>query len=209
MGCTSSSHAHVLPLQPVAPPVAVLDPAFVSTLPVSFYLQENLRLLHGDLFVVQDRVSGVPYLQIKCQGAMFQHKHVFFDTMGTVVAIMEEPLVLFKQRRDVLKSDLTTWFYVTPGRCCGVSSLDCVAIDATSGEPRVFALHGQWRTHDAVFLCDDVPIAHVGCPQECSRGRYCVDVAAGVDVALIALLCVCMDEFMLFRGTVIHGALVL
>jgi uncharacterized protein YxjI len=187
-------------LCPVPNPVAIFD-QFIAQQTETLALKEKVLSLSGDSFDVK-LANGQPIFQIKSKLMSFRGRKSVFDTAGNH---------LF----DIVKEHLhihTTFAAEDPNgkKLLEVKSSFSLVGSKTiatftsprTGSTETLKMKGNWLDTkvDIVNEATGVVVARVD--RKLWRGRevffdqqtYAVMVAPGVDLALIAALCVCFDE---------------
>ena len=194
------------PLVPQMEPICAIEPRFCLQTSVQLRLREKISSFSGDDFKVTDAATGVVYFQIRGKVFSLREKKVLYDNAGVPVLNLKEAMwswtdkftvfavdhsdrqnCKFRTRRTFLKAKISTTF-----------------TDAITGRPRLVVLKGNWRDKKCVVFLGEpkqggIPIAKVYRPL---TGRsflfgvddYIIEVAPGVDVSLMVIMCICLDE---------------
>ncbi|KAF0717597.1 Aste57867_2207 [Aphanomyces stellatus] len=88
----------------------------------------------------------------------------------------------------------TPWFDITPKITLFDCALDCVVVDCTTKLPHKLGIFGDWLSRKTVLTCDGAPIAKVLAGDSLLQDEYFVEVAPGVDMALVVLVCMALEE---------------
>ncbi|KAF0691111.1 Aste57867_17609 [Aphanomyces stellatus] len=201
MGCSSSTEAYdaaiLLPLQQ---PIAVFHPKFAAPIPVCLHLKQKLWSWSGDDFTIRDPNTGTPYFRIRGDALSFRRTKTLVDFQGAPIAVMEEPVMSFVRRQEVFTPAMAKKFEITPRITMFDNVLDCVVVDCITGKTHVLGVQGDWLARKTVITCDGIPIAKVFSPINFVQDEYYVNIAPGVDMALIVLLCMALEEAAEERG---------
>ncbi|KAF0698576.1 Aste57867_10806 [Aphanomyces stellatus] len=192
--CISNEAYDAAVLVPVKQPLAVIHSKFASPIPVTLIMKKKLWSWSGDDFSIKDLNTGVPYFKFDGSAFSFRDKKTLLDFKGNPVAIMEEPVLSFTRWQEVFKPDMTKWFDITPRITMFENVLDCEVRDCVTGKKYVLGVQGNWLARKSVVTCNGVPIAKIRSPITYIRDVYYVDIAKGVDMALVVLLCMALDE---------------
>ncbi|KAJ4361695.1 hypothetical protein N0V95_001679 [Ascochyta clinopodiicola] len=187
-------------LPPVPAPIAIF-PQFIARAPETLVLKEKVLSLTGDDFHIK-LANGTPILRVEGKVMSISGRKKVFDEQGGH---------LF----DIVKEHfhLHTTFRVEDASGKKVvevkSSLKLIGSKATatftsqSGKQEVLTMRGNWRDTTADITDEaqgNVVVARInrqwlsGKDLFFGKQTYGVSVAPGVDMALIAALCICLDE---------------
>ncbi|GIK07533.1 hypothetical protein Aspvir_003199 [Aspergillus viridinutans] len=189
-----------LQLSPVPKPVAIFD-QFIAQQTETLALKEKVLSLSGDSFDVK-LANGQPIFQIKAKLMSISGRKSVFDMAGNH---------LF----DIVKEHLhihTTFAAEDPHgkKLLEVkSSFSLVGSKTTAtftsprtGSTETLKMKGNWLDSKVDIVDEATGVVVARIDRKLWRGRevffdqqtYAVTVAPGVDLALIAALCVCFDE---------------
>ncbi|KAE8419495.1 tubby C-terminal-like domain-containing protein [Aspergillus pseudocaelatus] len=189
-----------LQLPPVPTPVAIVD-QFIAQQSEVLVLKEKVLSLSGDSFDVR-LVSGEPTFRIKGKPLSISGRKSVFDMAGNhlfdivkehlhlhstyaIQALDGSKLLEVKSSFSLIGSNATATF--TSPSTDGIVSLN---------------MKGNWRSRKASIVDDATGAVVAQIDRKRFNARqiffhqqtYAVMVAPGVDLALIAALCVCFDE---------------
>ena len=194
------------PLVPQAEPICAIEPRFCLETPVQLRLREKIMSLSGDDFKVTDESSGMIYFQVQGKVFSLEDEKVLYDNAGVAVLNLKEALFSFTDKYTVYagKSNRPICQFKTRLVTFLVTSISTTFKDAISGRERLVVLKGDWRQKKCVIFLGDpkqggIPIAKVFRPL---TGRslyfgvdeYILEVAPGVDVSLMVIMCIALDE---------------
>jgi len=204
MGADMSRFAE--PLQPQPEPICATEPRFCLQTPVQLRLREKLWSFSGDDFKITDANTGVLFFQ--CQGKVFslREKKVLRDNYGQPVLNLKEQLLSFTDKFKVYAGDNSD------REICRLNSklsfvkakLTTHFTDVITHRQRGIVLKGDWRDKRCMIFLGEpkqggIPIAKIYRP---TSGRsllfgvddYIVEIAPGVDIALMVIICIALDE---------------
>ncbi|KNG85042.1 hypothetical protein ANOM_006967 [Aspergillus nomiae NRRL 13137] len=187
-------------LPPVPTPVAIMD-QFIAPQTETLVLKEKVLSLSGDSFDVK-LASGQPIFQIKAKHMSISGRKSIFDMAGNH---------LFDLVKEHLHIHSTYVAQAPDGRKLleVKSSLSLIGSKATAtftspstGSTVSLKMKGNWRDSKADIVDEATGAVVAQIDRKLLRARqmffdqqtYAVIVAPGVDLALIAALCVCFDE---------------
>ncbi|GAB1199711.1 tubby C-terminal-like domain-containing protein [Aspergillus pseudonomiae] len=187
-------------LPPVPAPVAIMD-QFIAPQTETLVLKEKVLSLSGDSFDVK-LASGQPIFQIKAKHMSVSGRKSVFDMAGNH---------LFDLVKEHLHIHSTFAAQAPDGRKLleVKSSLSLIGSKATAtftsprtGSTVSLKMKGNWRDSKADIVDEATGAVVAQIDRKLLRARqmffdqqtYAVIVAPGVDLALIAALCVCFDE---------------
>ncbi|KAL2786684.1 tubby C-terminal-like domain-containing protein [Aspergillus keveii] len=187
-------------LHPVSQPVALFE-QFIATQPQTIGLKEKIFSLSGDSFEIK-LDSGAPLLKVN--GA-------FFSLSGRKRVEDMHGNHLYDLRKEHMHLH-TTYVMEDPdgNKICEVkSSYKLIGSKATAtytdprdGRTVSLIMQGNWMDHLAKIVNEETgePVASILRKRFTARhiffgqDTYVVTVAPGVDISLIAGLCICFDE---------------
>ena len=193
----SDENVIATPLVVPPTPITAVDPKFVLKCPMRLNIRHNDWVNSGE-FRVKDVATGIPYFLVDGVFWSFHNRKLLRDANGTEVATMEERSFSLGHR-DVLRTngrgeatshifgfDVTNFF--------GCTDLTCEFVDLVTKQRHVLTASGSVGSWNMVFRCDGHAIAKFESDWTLSGDKYIVDIAPGVDLALIVLLCVGVQE---------------
>jgi len=186
-------------LAPVHPPLGI-NASYCVPKQTTLTMKEKVWTLAQDSFHITDQ-NNQQVLQCKAKTISLSARKEFTDNSGRP---------LFTLRKKVL-SIHTTFYAEAPDEkvlfeCKSQWSFGKAKLNATfvnlASDNREIELHirGSWFDRKANILLDDVVVASISRSFFNARqifadqDTYYVSVAPGVDLSLIAALCVCLDE---------------
>ncbi|TXT09619.1 uncharacterized protein COLE_03553 [Cutaneotrichosporon oleaginosum] len=185
-------------LAPIHPPVAVF-PAFISHGPVTLVLREQIFSLTGDDFSVKDAATG--HTIVRCKGKIISFRerknvtdaagHLLFSMRDKLIALMSTFVAedangheVFRVKLMVVGTKMTATFR-----------------NAVTGQNCELSIRGDmFGLGTTITLNGNIPVAQISRKllhlREwiADKQTYYVTVAPGVDLALIAAICIAFDE---------------
>ncbi|OQR82651.1 hypothetical protein ACHHYP_15675 [Achlya hypogyna] len=195
--CMSTEDFSAVVLVPPATPITAVDSKFVTLTPLSLNIRHNDWVNTGE-YTIKDVITGVAYFTV--EGFFFTavDRKTLKDVSGGNIATVETPPFGFG-RRDVYTTDahgnsarLLYSFEVT--NIFGSTDLSCQMKDQVTGQTHTFTCLGSVGSWNLVIFCDGKPVAKYRSDWELGGDRYLVDIAPGVDIAMIVLFCVGIQE---------------
>ncbi|BEI90030.1 uncharacterized protein CcaverHIS019_0301000 [Cutaneotrichosporon cavernicola] len=187
-------------LVPVIPPVAVYD-EFVAQVPTTLCLKEKAWSMSGDDFGITD--ANTRKTVLKCKGKyMTLHDRkkiespngkVLFNLSDKMLSIRKTTVGEDHRGREVLKV-VKKW---SPG-----SKLTATAVDKDDKEHTLVLNGDMYGVSANIELKNGIPLAHISrklvtvTDIVADKQTYYVTIAPGVDVSLIAAVCIVFDEVM-------------
>ncbi|KAF0698236.1 Aste57867_11140 [Aphanomyces stellatus] len=195
-GCVSNEAYNAAVVVSMASrPVAVIDPKFALPVAITLHMKEHLWARANDPFVIKDPHTCAPYFRLQGQVvSMRSHKNLL-DFEGHVVASMEEAVVALLGGQTIYSASRTKLCdaVVRFGMCH--YRIECrVRNSCASGTTHAFELMSDGFGRKTVITCDGVVVARAYSPPTLADEEYFVDIGAGVDIALIVLLCVALED---------------
>ncbi|KDO34434.1 hypothetical protein SPRG_01569 [Saprolegnia parasitica CBS 223.65] len=195
MGACLSDEPIPTPLL-VAPlsPITAVDPRFVLKTPVRLHARYDWS--SEGPFRIKDVATGVPYFVVDGALGPCHNRKTLRDANGVKVAVMDEPWTS-GGRRDVSRingsgeASLVFSFDTTFFLVC--TDVRCEFVDLVTKQRHELTGSGSVGSWDMVFRCDGHVIATFEKDATLSD-KYFLHIAAGVDLALIVLLCVGAQE---------------
>ncbi|EQC29356.1 hypothetical protein SDRG_12820 [Saprolegnia diclina VS20] len=175
--CMSDENVIATPLVVPPTPITAVDPKFVLQCPMRLNIRHNDWVNSGE-FRVKDAATGIPYSSWSTarseRSFSLGHRDVL-RTNGRGEATSH-----------IFGFDVTNFF--------GSTDLTCEFVDVMTKQRHVLTASGSVGSWNMVFRCDGHAIAKFESDWTLSGDKYIVDIAPGVDLALIVLLCVGVQE---------------
>ncbi|KAF2125869.1 DUF567-domain-containing protein [Dothidotthia symphoricarpi CBS 119687] len=181
-----------------------IHPPFITTRPETLILREKIFSLTGDDFEIK-LLNGQPILRVSGAALSLTARKKVYDMAGNWLFDIAKELLHVHSTYKVVGSD-------GQGGKAEImsvrSSLRVVGSKATArfvsanGREERLCMRGEWMGGDATVVDEvhgDRPVARIERDLSIrewafNRSTYGVHVAPGVDMALIAALCICLDE---------------
>jgi len=195
-----------VPIYAQQDPICATEPRFVLPIPVTLRLREKVFSMSGDDFSISCAATGVEYF--KCQGKFFslREKKILRDNAGVPVLNFKEQLISFTDKFNIYageKSDRKICRFQTKYTFIK-SKMSTDFQDVVTGHMRHIVLKGDWRDKRGVIYHGEpkqggVPIAKIY-RQMTGKGMlfgvddYFLEIAPGVDIALMVTMCIALDE---------------
>ncbi|TFK96288.1 tubby C-terminal-like domain-containing protein [Pterulicium gracile] len=218
MGLFSSSSTTDVARQPPPPlqrvsqaPIGVNQAFSVHNQPVTLKLQEKQRSLTGDSFYIKDAASDQPVLECKAKSFSLHARKEFVDLQGrTLFHLKKKILALHATFEGVSPDDETVLFTVKKSFSFGKVKLNATFRNAADGQEISLALRGDFFDR-AVRISPEGPVVgrisrdFFNAREIFSRGAqtYFLTIAPGVDVAMLAAICVILDQ--IYQENSVHG----
>ncbi|THU94513.1 hypothetical protein K435DRAFT_756557 [Dendrothele bispora CBS 962.96] len=165
-------------------------------------LQEKRLSFTGDDFHILD-VAGNPFLHCKAKVLSLHGRKEFSDPQGNVLFIIKKKLLSIHTTFEAYTPDESTLlFTVKSSFSIGSAKLNTTFTNI-DGQETILALRGDFFDRKASINLggpEGPPVGHIS--RSFLNGReiifdqqtYFLTVAPGVDAALLAAICVCLDE---------------
>ncbi|DBA00467.1 TPA: hypothetical protein N0F65_002710 [Lagenidium giganteum] len=194
-----------LPLEPQFQPVALTSGIFCFQQPLTLHLKEEM--VNGG-FSVRD--ANTQRVIFRIQRAIFSlsNRKALLDIYYQPILLIKRQLLAFSPRYDLFANDDEGRLLATAK--CKITRfqprMSMPFINMISGETCVMGLEGDWLSRTAVIWLERgnsgvcMPVAKVYRPILTGRNMcldlqdYYIDIAPGVDAAVIVMLCVMLDE---------------
>ncbi|EQC38747.1 hypothetical protein SDRG_03711 [Saprolegnia diclina VS20] len=190
--CMSSEEFSALPLVPQSNFVAI-DHTFTAPRVVTLDVKCQIWSSLGKDFLIRDADTGEVYFRLEAKDSSFHDQKVLRDNRGNVVAVTKEDLREYTQH--VYSSEATDHelLAIKARHNVGYPELGCSVRNLSTGRVHELRCKGAW-THRAIISIDGgVVIAKIDQKFDLGGVRYSVEVAPGVDLALMTLVCIAMD----------------
>ncbi|OQR81612.1 hypothetical protein THRCLA_11569 [Thraustotheca clavata] len=198
MGACMSDEEFVS-VQIMAPPVpiAAIDAKYVSLAPMRLNIKHNDWNFTGD-YCIKDILTGIPYFQVDGSFFTMVDRKTLKDINGVNVATVETVPFSFG-RREVYTCDDNGYsakhiFSMEVTNLFGSTEMNASIVDRVTGVTHYLSCRGSVGSWNLIFYVDGNPIAKTTCQWEIDGDRFFVDIAPGVDIALIVLICVAVQE---------------
>ncbi|EGP91871.1 unnamed protein product [Zymoseptoria tritici ST99CH_1A5] len=197
------SAATPVALQEFIPPLGPqpANPVLYSPQPVTLLLKEKVLSLTGDGFTIVNAATSQPVVLLKPKKISLHSTKVFTDPAGVeLFSLSHKTLALFKSFTAESKLSPAHNFEIKGKFALGGSKSSVHFKNASDGRDIELLVKGDWFDRSANITLNDRVVATVGRQfanaRELVGGKqtYFVTVAPGVDLSMIAAICVCLDE---------------
>jgi len=185
-------------LAPLNPALGV-NPAYCVPKQTVLVMKEKVWSLSGDTFHIVDE-HGHEVVQCRGQAFSLSDRKEFADSSG-------RPLFSLRTRHFSLHKSFyaedasgRTLFEVKGKFSIGTSKMIATFTNASNNQPIELLIKGDWLDRSATITLGNSVVATIGRSyfnmREIFGGQqtYYVTVAPGVDLAMMAAICVCLDE---------------
>ncbi|KAL3424743.1 DUF567 domain protein [Phlyctema vagabunda] len=185
-------------LQPVHPPLGV-NPAYCVPQQTTLVLKEKVWSLSGDTFHIVDQ-NGREVVQCRGQAFSISDRKEFADTSGRPLFSLRTKLLSIHKSFYAEAPSGGHLFEVKGKFSIGSSKMIALFTNASNKAPVELVIKGDWFDRSATISMGNIVVAQIGRSffnmREifASQQSYFVTVAPNVDLALIAAICVCLDE---------------
>ncbi|KAI0532337.1 DUF567-domain-containing protein [Xylaria digitata] len=177
-----------------------LFPNFIARQPESLMLKEKVMSLSGDSFDIK-LVSGQPIFQVKGETFSLSGRKHFCDMSGNELFTIRKKLIAFHSTYYAEDPDGNVIFEVKSRFNFGGTKLVCT-FKSPSGKDESLMVKGNFFDTRAEITEESTkqPVAVIDRKffnaREAFTGQdtYAVSVAPNVDMALVAAMCICLDE---------------
>jgi len=205
MGSDQSSYEDVK-VFPQTSPICGIEPRFCLPNPIKLRLREKIFSFSGDDFKICDADDGTLYF--RCAGKTFslKDKKTLLDVNGQPVLNMKQPLMSLSDKYKIYagaNSDKELFTFKTE-RNYFKAKLAAFVKNPVNNSHHYLVLKGNWRDKKAVVFLgepkqDGIPVAKVYRPLSgkslfFGADEYLIEIAPGVDIALILSMCIALDE---------------
>ncbi|KAG9232249.1 tubby C-terminal-like domain-containing protein [Amylocarpus encephaloides] len=185
-------------LAPVNPPLGVF-PAYYAPNQTTLVMKEKVWSLSGDAFHIVDE-HGREVVQCRGQTFSLSDRKEFADASGKPLFSLRNKLLSIHKSFYGETADGTQLFAVKGKFSIGTSKMIATFTNASDQAPIELLVKGDWLDRSATITMGNVVVAQISRSyfnmREIFGGQqtYYVICAPGVDLALMAAICVCLDE---------------
>ncbi|CAK9780411.1 hypothetical protein CC85DRAFT_283526 [Cutaneotrichosporon oleaginosum] len=186
-------------LVPANPPIAVFRD-FIAQAPTTLVLKEKVWSLSGDSFSIKDAATGRPVVKVAGKALSLRDRKQVMDPSGRpLYSLRSKLMTIFNVQigEDANEKEL---FRVRSHSLSLGSKLTVTFTNAITGQPVELNIKGDMFGMGSVIRCNGQPIAQISREYFNAaqifgdQQTYFVTVAPGVDLALIAGICMAFDE---------------
>ncbi|WVW80493.1 hypothetical protein I302_102477 [Kwoniella bestiolae CBS 10118] len=185
-------------LHPVNPPLG-LHPNFFAKQPTTLVLKEKVFSWSGDDFSVKD-TNGFTVVKCHGQAISFRDRKVINDPNGNFLFGLRNKLLTIHKTFIGETQDERELFRIRKRMSFG-SKMEATFTNPSTGQPITLLLKGDFWGGSADISIENGPVVAQISRQVFNmrevftdQQTYFVTVAPGVDLALIAAICICFDE---------------
>ncbi|KAE8446675.1 hypothetical protein EG329_011718 [Mollisiaceae sp. DMI_Dod_QoI] len=190
-----SAPAH---LAPINPPLGV-NPNYCMNKQTTLVMKEKVWSLSGDTFHIVDE-NGLEVVQCRGQAMSLSDRKEFTSSTGAPLFSLRTKLLSIHKSFYAELPSGEILFEVKGKFSIGTSKMIATFTNASNRAHIELLVKGDWLDRSAVISMDGTTVATIGRSyfnmREIFGGQqtYYVTVAPGVDLAMIAAICVCLDE---------------
>ncbi|KAL8291634.1 hypothetical protein RQP46_001892 [Phenoliferia psychrophenolica] len=195
----SSSSTSPADLQPFNPPLGVLPgPHFCVPQPTTLVMKEAAFSFSGDDFSIIDS-NKVEVLRCKGKTFGFGDKKAFTDTQGRPLFKLRTKLLAI-HKTFIAEDEAERELFTVKKKLALGTKMVATFTNASDGAPIELELRGDFWGGSADIALNGRPVAQISRKLFNARElftdnqTYFVTVAPGVDLSLIAAICICFDE---------------
>ncbi|WWD05355.1 hypothetical protein V865_003428 [Kwoniella europaea PYCC6329] len=185
-------------LHPVSPPLG-LHPNYFAKQPTTLVLREKVFSWSGDDFSVKD-TNGFTVVKCHGQAISFRDRKVINDPNGNFLFGLRNKLLSIHKTFIGETQDERELFRIKKRMSFG-SKMEATFTNPATNQPITLLLKGDFWGGSADISVENGPVVAQISRQVFNmrevftdQQTYFVTVAPGVDLALIAAICICFDE---------------
>ncbi|WWC96582.1 hypothetical protein V866_003450 [Kwoniella sp. B9012] len=185
-------------LHPVSPPLG-LHPNYFAKQPTTLVLREKVFSWSGDDFSVKD-TNGFTVVKCHGQAISFRDRKVINDPNGNFLFGLRNKLLSIHKTFIGETQDERELFRIKKRMSFG-SKMEATFTNPATNQPITLLLKGDFWGGSADISIENGPVVAQISRQVFNmrevftdQQTYFVTVAPGVDLALIAAICICFDE---------------
>ncbi|ORX84150.1 DUF567-domain-containing protein [Anaeromyces robustus] len=186
--------------------IAVVNKKFVLPQSVTLVLREKIFSLSGDDFSIKD-INGVEYLRCKGKALSIRNKKILYDVDQTPLLNIQKALMSLKGNVKIYAGDSDEKVLATIGQS-GVFAVKKYVVEffnEATGKNESFDMKCDYLSYTcAIFYGHEKEGAPVVAKVTKKLDKktlftgmqnYFVEIAPGVDIALMCALAICFDEY--------------
>ncbi|PBP26524.1 DUF567-domain-containing protein [Diplocarpon rosae] len=185
-------------LAPVNPPLGV-NPAYCVGKQTTLVMKEKVWSLSGDTFHIVDENN---HEVVQCRGTTFSlsDRKEFADASGRALFSLRTRLLSLHKSFYAEAPGGEVLFEVKGKFSIGSSKMVATFTNASTRAPVELVIKGDWLDRAATITMGKTTVAQISRSyfnmREVFGGQqtYYMTVAPGVDLAMLAAICVCLDE---------------
>ncbi|KAI0015118.1 DUF567-domain-containing protein [Xylariomycetidae sp. FL0641] len=186
-------------LAPFPRPMGVFQP-FIARGPETLVLKEKVMSLSGDSFDIKT-VDGRPIFKVKGDAFSLSGRKAVMDMSGNVLFTIRKKLIAL-HATYYAEDNAGNHIFDLKGKFSIGSSKSIGTFTSASGQAETLLMKGDFFDLQADITDEATkqPVAHID--RKFFKARellanqqtYVVSIAPGVDMAIIAAMCICLDE---------------
>ncbi|ORY32262.1 tubby C-terminal-like domain-containing protein [Naematelia encephala] len=195
MGLFTSSAP--MQLAPIHPPLG-MHPQYCVNVPTTLVLKEKAFSFSGDDFAVKDS-NGIPVVHCKGKAFSFRDRKVITDNNGNLLFHLRNKMIAI-HKTFIAEDEQERELFRVKKRLAIGTKMEATFVNQSTGQPVTLELRGDMWGGSADLSMGGMPVAQISRKLFNARElfvdkqTYFVTVAPGVDLALIAAICICFDE---------------
>jgi len=185
-------------LAPISPPLGV-NPAYCVNKQTTLVMKEKVWSLSGDTFHIVDE-SNHEVVQCRGQTLSLSDRKEFASSTGQPLFSLRTRLLSLHKSFYAEAPSGETIFEVKGKFSIGSSKMVATFVNASTKQNVELLIKGDWLDRSASITMGNIVVAQISRSyfnmREVFGGQqtYYVTVAPGVDLAMLAAICVCLDE---------------
>ncbi|KAH7360943.1 tubby C-terminal-like domain-containing protein [Rhexocercosporidium sp. MPI-PUGE-AT-0058] len=185
-------------LAPISPPLGV-NPAYCVNKQTTLVMKEKVWSLSGDTFHIVDE-SNHEVVQCRGQTLSLSDRKEFASSTGQPLFSLRTRLLSLHKSFYAEAPSGETIFEVKGKFSIGSSKMVATFVNASTKQNVELLIKGDWLDRSASITMGNIVVAQISRSyfnmREIFGGQqtYYVTVAPGVDLAMLAAICVCLDE---------------
>ncbi|KAH6681711.1 tubby C-terminal-like domain-containing protein [Halenospora varia] len=185
-------------LNPVNPPLGVFA-SYCVPKQTTLVMKEKVWSLSGDTFHIVDE-NGQEVVQCRGQTFSISDRKEFADAHGRPLFSLRTKLLSIHKSFYAEAPDGNEIFQVKGKFSIGTSKMIATFVNQSNGQPVELLVKGDWLDRSATITMNGAVVAQISRSyfnmREIFGGQqtYYVTIAPHVDLALMAAVCVCLDE---------------
>ncbi|KUJ13033.1 DUF567-domain-containing protein [Mollisia scopiformis] len=190
--------AQPIQLAPFNPPLGV-NPNYCMNKQTTLVMKEKVWSLSGDTFHIVDE-NNHEVVQCRGQAMSLSDRKEFATSSGAPLFSLRTKLLSIHKSFYAELPSGEILFEVKGKFSIGSSKMVATFTNASNKQPVEMLVKGDWLDRSAVISMNGATVATIGRSyfnmREIFGGQqsYFVTVAPGVDLAMMAAICVCLDE---------------
>ncbi|KAF0712593.1 Aste57867_4780 [Aphanomyces stellatus] len=176
---------------------AILEPQSRIAVIHSNYVSASARSIVinvADDFTIRDAHTDAVLFRIAAKRDVYCTRTLVDVSSNMPVAVIQEPVLTGRHRQRVYTPEMEPWFDVVPHLTFVTNPADCDVVDCVTGATHTFSIGANALARKVVVTRLGETVAKMHKPKAIASKQYLVDIAPGMDMAFVALLCLAVDE---------------